>query len=553
MPDYLSKKDWRTLLKKKEHKDIKKTGISDTLTAYASAVKKKDLGKQVSTLEAIIAKAREVKSNHKTVKSLTGYLDDMITEAQKKEKGVSDQLDQIDDDSADNPLAKDLKKLKTISESNSWNFVAAPGRPSTGLVVRKKSILKAQIKEALAMKGKPGPFFMGKVYGGGGKIVFELEAQPPKGLAKSIKRGAKLHAQIDIKVLVKGGGVEFDDEHDIEPEAEESAPTFSGKSSYPSGSDWKQIVDRVGKLPPERRVAEIEGLRGRVGRMSGEIKRDDSLSDTEKDGQQQLLDAVLEALVKIDLDLSGTKTETFNYPTRQDWRDLADKIVRLDAAKQKEGEELFDRKTDQVHKKLKSDTALSKEDRKEHQDNLDRATRYFMGAMKKARTLTESMQKQDVEMQGRFLKMERDYTEIGSSDFAKNVDVAKLLESFRTLRGAFRSDNVEKVTATIDGIERSLQDAVKLVRLRAQNTATSDDQDTIYDTISPQLKLVKKAAFASDAIYDAAKLKKDMKKDGPLRTLVEDAIACEKSASTGALDKLEDSSRDYLKVCAQRK
>ena len=98
MPDYLSKKDWRSVLDKKEHKSVKKTGVSETLEDWASALKKDDLGRMVSALERIIEKAAEVKAAQKAYPLLTDFLGKMIDAAKAEERKLAPRLAQLAED-----------------------------------------------------------------------------------------------------------------------------------------------------------------------------------------------------------------------------------------------------------------------------------------------------------------------------------------------------------------------------------------------------------------------------------------------------------------------
>ena len=49
-----------------------------------------------------------------------------------------------------------------------------------------------------------------------GKLIFEMPEKPAGGLTKVIKKAAKVHAKIDIKLKVRGGGAELDDETDLD-------------------------------------------------------------------------------------------------------------------------------------------------------------------------------------------------------------------------------------------------------------------------------------------------------------------------------------------------
>jgi hypothetical protein len=250
MADHLSTKDWRSVLDTKEHKSVKKTGVSETLDDYASAKKKDDLGKMVSALQRIIEKAEEVKTKQKDYPKLVDFLTSTIraakTEQQKLAPRLSDLAESDDEDNEENTLGKALTKVRQLGPDNAWNFVLVPGKPSSGFVVKKKTPRKADIEKAFEQKGKRGPFFMGRIYGEAGKFVLETEAAPIPGMAKAAKNGALLHAEMNIKILVRGGGVELDSDNDIEPIEEGEGP--SGPKPLTNSGHIAAFTDRIRKL-----------------------------------------------------------------------------------------------------------------------------------------------------------------------------------------------------------------------------------------------------------------------------------------------------------------
>ncbi len=215
MPDYLSTKDWKVILAKKEHKTIKKTGISDTLDDYASAVKKDEPEKISAALVVVQNKATQVKTANRAFPIMTGYLDEMIKVAKQEKVKIDKRLE----DEGAGPFAKELKLIKQVTSDNPWHFVFAPGKPA-GFVVSKKPIKKDDIEAAFKMKGQRGVYHTGDIHFDNGKYILSLEARPPAGLAKGAVNAAKLHAKMKIGVIVTGGGITIDSDTDVDPDAE---------------------------------------------------------------------------------------------------------------------------------------------------------------------------------------------------------------------------------------------------------------------------------------------------------------------------------------------
>lgn len=211
MPDYLSSKDWRSVLDAKEHKSVKKTGVSETLDDFASARKKGELGKMVSALQRIVE--------------------------------------------------------------------------------------KADIELAFELKGKRGPFFIGRIYGEAGKFVLETEVPPVPGMAKAAENAALLHAEMNIKVLVRGGGVELDSDADMEPNEEGEGPM--GPRPETNTGHVKTFEDRVNKLTdvvnrfalvPNRTVeGAADGFLGAIRVLLDQVANDSQMTGTMKEDFRLLI------------------------------------------------------------------------------------------------------------------------------------------------------------------------------------------------------------------------------------------------------------------------
>ncbi len=391
MADYLSKADWRKHLNLKEHKNVKKTGVSDLIDAIEKAKKANDSVKQIEAYDALVKKAEELKKDkkYKDIGTLTSYLDSMIRDAKaaKNKVQVGEDKEANPAKKVDSPLVGQLMRLKQLDREGAWKFIAAPGKPSSGLVLSKRDITAQDRKTALALRGKAGPFFSGLCYTEKGRYVFELEEMPPKGLAKGIKFAAKLHAEMNIKVMVRGAGIDVTDEDDAdfdEVGTEGEQGPAASKVDYPSREVWTQRLQKLANVKPELRGEASSGILGQVKLLEGRLVADETLGPEEKIEQQKLLDSVrqkadLIGRGKVGAEALGGGQKPPAKPAPYDsfdvWKGRIEKIQQLDPQKREQGLHLLSEKLKQVQQQAAQDKLLSPEDRQRELDCVAEALR----------------------------------------------------------------------------------------------------------------------------------------------------------------------------------
>ncbi len=234
MPSTLLPAEWKKVLK--DHKDAPETApLTKAIEAYAKVEPKaKDDPQPVlDALEKVVDAAKSARSANardKSRKPVVDFLDDVLKDAAAmkvkaerflQEKKERDREGDDEDEGGDNERAKlteRLVKVKKLEVDAAKPFVLALGKKSHGLVIAKTPGLAADHKKrARAMREGSGKVFIGLVYGEAGKHVFQLDEKPPGGLAKAIKKTAKMHTDLLIRVILRGpGGFELDDETDAE-------------------------------------------------------------------------------------------------------------------------------------------------------------------------------------------------------------------------------------------------------------------------------------------------------------------------------------------------
>ncbi len=124
--------------------------------------------------------------------------------------------------SGDTTLASLLSRLPMVSAETPFHFVLAVGKPS-GLVLTRTAVMSIHKTEAKEMRSGQGPVLDGRCHGEAGVCIFVLDKAPPAGLARCIVRAAHTHADRKIRVKVRGGGLELDDQtdaHEVSAEIE---------------------------------------------------------------------------------------------------------------------------------------------------------------------------------------------------------------------------------------------------------------------------------------------------------------------------------------------
>lgn len=568
MPDYLSKKDWRSVLDKKEHKAIKKTGVSELLEEWASAQKKDDLGRMVSALERVIEKAGEVKTAQKAYPLLVDFLGKMIDAAKAEERKLAPRLAQVaedgDEEGDDSDLGKSLRKIRQLAEDKAWNFVIVPGKPSSGFVVSKKSIKKSHMDQAFEMKGKRGPFFTGRIFGEAGKYVLDLGETPPvPGLAKAAKNAALLHAEMTIKVLVRGGGVELDGDTDIDP-AEDDTGLFARRPDPQTSPEQfhdqriaqlKQAVDRIAQTPGGTQEGAMDGIFGAASRIRSQIEGDTALDGNQSKILLGKLASVLTAANEVTK--GGQPDPTKAYPDDTFWQKAAEQIVRLDESKHEDAWKRYMARLDESIDRLKKDTSLSESQRAQVEDVLDRAMKRAGNALKLATGMqTAEIEKDtkqtDPALHKRLMSLDRKVETILRANLPKDR-TERAFQAVQALRRAFSEQKLDLVRGSIDKVEQAvdllLKDALKSI----QTARSREDQAEMHKNLQPAMAFIKKATFPPSLIVDPNSVREAVKKDPQLLALIQAGTAVTKKLDDGTVAALEKAARDMLQAVEQRK
>lgn len=487
MSDVLSKTVWRALLKQQKGASIKKTGISDLLDKVEAAAKTRDTARQVAAYKALIARAQTLKKEApikglpKVVKHLTDMIDEAQEEMRKVQVGETEpaqateekakpgaaEAKEDDDDKDTPPLAKHLKRAQKADREHPVNFAAAPGKPSSGLVLSRRTLTNQDVKAAVELRGKKGAFFTGICFGESGWIVFELENAPPSGLAKGIKLAAKLHADMPaVKVKVRGGGVEITDEDDDDADLEEAggAPDEpkAGAVDYPGKDVWVQRIKKVASLPPDVQAEASTGVYGQITRYQKLLAEDQTLTGPERALQDKLLKSVR---AKLDQVLAGApgspsprvdRGEPNKYDSLEVWRGRIEGIKRLDDEQRHTARDAILVALKAAAEKIRKDATLSPEARDRELKILTDARELLKTASRHQSAVKSGAERHDVvqRMTDAEARLEA-LLEGGAPD----EDAAALRKAHAKLREALKHTDAEPLEAKFAAFEKQLTDA----------------------------------------------------------------------------------------------
>ncbi len=559
MPDFLATKDWKTVLDMKEHKSVKKTGISETLDDYASAKKKDDLGRMVSALQRIVEKAGEVKAAQGKYPKIVAYLNDTIKSAKAEQQRLAprmaDLAEQEDGDNEDNTLGKALAKVRQLGPDNAWNFVLVPGKPSSGLVIKRKSLKKADTELAFEMRGKRSPFFTGRCYGEQGKFVFETEAQPVPGMAKAAKNAALLHAEMNIKVLVRGAGITLDSDTDIEP-ADEGGPTGPAPLTDEDHAEIfrtriaqaGRAVDAFLQSPNVKVEGAADGIFGAFRRLREQIDADSQIDDGDK---LQLLTLIKghEQRLQHATAPAPEPSPASKYPDEAYWAKLAEAVMRLDETKRMDGWKRFRARIEEVVKQFDADQAL-----------VEPARGQVQAVIRKALAMVRDSVTQSVEMQGkvkkdgddafaqRFLAMERKYERVLNTQGLDPAQVQRLGAVFAQMRDSFRKGTLDKNNPGLVQLERALNLMNDRALVLQREESARKGQSEMHEALKPAMALLKKASVPVNLIKDPELIRGRAKNDPNLRALLEAMTAAVKTPGKQAAAALEAAARKMLEA-----
>jgi hypothetical protein len=209
---------------------------------------------RIGALEKVIEAGKTAKKANLKNKDLVAYLDDLLADADKELTRTS-KLPRPGngEDEEGEELKARLNQVKKIAVDHAKPFVLALGQIAGLVIARRPPITRDQRNVARSMRTGRGKLLEGRCYGERGKYVFELEEKPPGGLTKLIKKAAKVHAGMDIRLLVRGGGIDLDDETDLEemtdfgsePTAEATVPSTDESAETDDGdlrAEWERAI-----------------------------------------------------------------------------------------------------------------------------------------------------------------------------------------------------------------------------------------------------------------------------------------------------------------------
>lgn len=505
MPDYLRTRDWKAVLKKSENRSVKKTGISGTLDDYASALKKNDTGKMVSALERLATTAEQVKKKYKDKGSIVEFLDGAIKEARTRQQALTKTLDIEDEENDENDLGKALGRVRQLSEDRAWHFVLVPGKPSPGFVISKKPIKKKNLNTAFEMRGKRGVFFVGRCFFESGKYILQLEDKPVPGLAKAAKRAAQLHAEVSIKVIVRGAGVELDDDTDMDSMDDGGdAPLLDEGRLEAFEAKVAQIaaaVDKFETSPNAKKDGAADGISGAIRVTQGQIENDDLLDDGQKN---TLLSQLTDLRARVDAAAAPAPANpAAKYPTLAQWEKLIEGIVRLDPAKRLDAQKKLLARFTQVRDMFRQDEDLIEPQRSEVAD-------IFRDVAEKLRAATEQRdalgqagsEPANSELARRMQAIERRYDQMIKTPAIDQDRVAKVGQVFQILRKVFASGGLDPADSRIARVEELLENMAQQAFAHQQSDKRAEGHAQMHEALSISMEFMRKAMVPTGVIKD---------------------------------------------------
>ncbi|GMG85164.1 hypothetical protein LNKW23_43800 [Paralimibaculum aggregatum] len=581
MTDYLSKKDWRAAIK--HEKKVKRTGMSEVFEALAGAVRKRDLDKQSMALDEIIDKANGVRARHRDNDTVTDFLARTIRAAEKmarevdaeRAKAARAQLDRGAQDgnrlAAMEAMAKLVRKVRQLSPDSAWNFVVAPGRPVSGLVLTRRRVRTSDVKKAYAMKGKKGVYFTGAVHGGNGGLVFELEAQPPGGLAKMIKRAIKLHAGLSLRVTIRGGGVEFDDEQDLEEiaggdAALDAAPgDLDDQAADPADTDHAVLADlddRVTALEDRfedlagREASGIEGaldgLIGAAAQLRRIVETSPGLGDEDREDLVFRLDGLAGQAQQIP-DAAGSRSRLAAYPGQTDLRRLVDRALSLDPERRSARIDRVKASLRALVQRIADDADLAPDERAFLLAMIRAEVARCQTALDALDRARPGMEALDPALAARMAAIDNAVREIVGSAIARQPQTIATLTSYRGFRSHLASGDLDAIAAGIDPMEAEILDLRRRAGHAGSEARRREQHEAIKAELAPQMAYVKKAAFPAGAVTASPEIARALRGEKLLRKVVERGAACLKQPDAARIAALAEAASAAVSDLADRR
>ena len=256
MPSSLPVKEWTKRLSK--NPDAEATApVGKALEEYSRAEGSSDPRARIATLQKVIAAAKAAKKANAKKKDVVGDLDELLVDADKElTRAAKEPLPGEEEDEEGEELNAQLKRVKKLEVEKARPFVLALGQVPGLVVASRPPVTCDDRNTAREMRTGRGKLVEGRCYGEGGKYVFEMEEKPAGGLTKLIKKAAKVHAGMDIRLLVRGGGVDLDDQNDLEEMTEFGSESDEKKPTPPTTADPGPSADDELRTEWERTIAE---------------------------------------------------------------------------------------------------------------------------------------------------------------------------------------------------------------------------------------------------------------------------------------------------------
>jgi hypothetical protein len=543
------------------------------------------------TAEANIKKAKKPKDKTKAeeelkvLKKLETYLDSMaraVTAELRSLSGVPEQPDGAAEDDGGLGLTGLLRRARAAnppdrSDSNyisKWDgpkFVVAMSR-TAGLVLSRRKINQADKKEARSVIGKPAAkLYEGICYGEGEKVVFDMgKAKCGGGMAKAISRGIAAQAGIKRLVLVRGGGVDLDSAMDSEfedgsgdqpqkpfeeatgirdPRAQqqeaqqqEAAPAQGQPVKYLKQEELNALLQRFEQIPPERREASFDRIKGMLAQELKKAAGDQRLNDQQRQTYTQFIKVYFQRFQRLIPNERGAPPQPPQepaparspYPTAEDWNKEIEEIATLppDRARAK-AQDIAVRVNLQADRMRMDET--STEDMKEA------ASRATDGV---ARRAAEAYQRrvQTGRLGEQVTELEILVGRIGSQGEAATA----LRRELQTAKQALQNNDQNWLQTHLTPLLAAARRGVAQENeARFRETKLRERQD-VHGRVAPNMELVKKNTFVEGGAKNIAARQKELKLDKSFLSVLQAIQACEKEPSPENLQKLQAIGRKKL-------
>jgi hypothetical protein len=547
------------------------------------------------TTEANIKKAKKPKDKTKAeeelkvLKKLETYLDSMFRTVDtelRRLSGAPAQPDGVAEDDGGFDLAGLLRRAKQANapdRSNSnyisnWDgpkFVVAMAR-TAGLVLSRRKVTQADKKEARSVIGKSSAkLFEGICYGEGEKLVFDMgKTKCAGGMAKAISRGIAAQAGVKRLVLVRGGGIDLDSAMDTEyddgsgdqpqtpfeeatgiqdPRAQQqearqqdAAPAQAAPKpiKYLKQEELNVLLQRFEQIPPERREASFDRIKGMLAQELKKAAGDQRLNDQQRNTYKQFIGVYYQRFQRLIPDERGAPPQPPQqpqqaparspYPTAEDWnREIEDLgNLPLDKARAK-AHDIANRvnlQADRMRMDTTSDEA-TKEAARQATDGV--AQRAFAAIQSREQTG----------------QLEKDIAEVkllvGRIQSTGNAAGA-LRGEIRSIEAAQQRNDQAWLQANVPNILAAARRGVTAENEARFQEAKLRERQDVHERVAPNMELVKNNTFVEGSAKKIAARQKELKLDKSFLPLLQAIQACEKSPSPENLRKLQETGKKIL-------